>query len=252
MKKKRRLKKSVINALLNIVMVLLLALMGFSIYNIIAIQKDYKVGRTEYDFLHSEVVEQVSEDTYLTVNHELSQSHNEGYTGWIEVPGTVISYPTVKGEDNQYYVTHTFVGKQYKGGAIFLDYRNASDYSDYNTIIYGHMMKDGSMFNNMEKYNDETFFTTNNMIRLYTPQGIRLYKIFSFYETKDDSKAYTLKFADDVEFQQFLDFTKESSMYKTDENLLISDKIITLSTCSRGVSPYRWIIHAKLIEIVQK
>ena len=98
--------------------------------------------------------EENSAFTFLQVDFESLQSINPEVIAWIQIPALDISYPVAKGTDNAYYLHHMINGETNKSGSIFMDYHNQEDFTDRNTIIYGHNMRDGSMFGTLEKYQD--------------------------------------------------------------------------------------------------
>ena len=110
----------------------------------------------------------------------LAQKNSE-IVGWIYIPDSKVDYPMVKGTDNSYYVSHTFEKKANGAGAIFLDWKNKGDFSDRNTVIYGHHMKNGSMFAALVEYKDPDYFNAHRTIYLYTPQGVYTATVFSAY-----------------------------------------------------------------------
>ena len=89
---------------------------------------------------------------------------------WIQIPGIGLDYPVVQGEDNEYYLYHTFQKENNKAGSIFLDYRNHDDFTDRRVILYGHNMKDGSMFSNLKQYQDSVFRKNSDSAYLYLPE----------------------------------------------------------------------------------
>lgn len=106
---------------------------------------------------------------------------NDDITGWIHVPGTEIDYPVARGSDNSYYLKHGIDKKRSARGSLFMDYRNLGIGQDFNTVIYGHNMKDGSMFGDLVKYKEASFFYDHSLIEYVTEQGMTTWKIFSIY-----------------------------------------------------------------------
>ena len=105
-----------------------------------------------------ETPEEVAEQGFLQVDFNKLEEINPDVIAWIEIPGLEISYPVVQGRDNDYYLHHLITGENHKSGSIFMDFHNQEDLSDRNTIIYGHNMKDGSMFGGLKKYRDPSFY----------------------------------------------------------------------------------------------
>lgn len=226
--------------LLGILSVILLAA-GVWIYQIIS---EYQTAEREYEQLQEYVkVEKntrdpentkpnVAEDEEegekqeetVTVDFASLQAINPDIVAWLRIPG-VLEYPVVRGEDNSYYLNHT-VQKTYNiAGSIFLDYRNERDFSDSKNIIYGHNMKDGSMFHVLRNYQDIDFFQEHTNMEVYLPDGRSLnYQITACEQVPADSEIYQIE---------------KGNAEEKEENEII------LSTCSARTS-IRIIVKASL------
>lgn len=181
------------------------------------------------------------------IDFEALQAVNDDIVGWIYLPNTKIDYPVVIGDDNDYYISHNADKSENRAGAIFLDYQNAPDFSDQNTIIYGHRMNDGSMFATLHDYEEDAFFRENDTVYLYLPDGsVREYRIFSAYVVSEVDETYTMTFASDEDYGQYLKKMRGRSPYKTDAELSAQDRIITLSTCVKGQDEKRYVVQAVL------
>ena len=134
-------------------------------------------------------------------------------------------------------------------GSIFMDYRCSSDFSDRNTVIYGHNMKNNSMFGSLSYYSDPDYNKLHHSVYIFTPEKSYRYDIVSSYKTKINTKSYINQFRSDESFTEFLQFILESSEGIDTANAQIeaSDKILTLSTCvDSGARNYRYVLHAVL------
>ena len=129
----------------------------------------------------------------VMVDFAALQAINPDIVAWLRIPG-VLEYPVVRGEDNSYYLNHT-VQKTYNiAGSIFLDYRNERDFSDRKNIIYGHNMKDGSMFHVLRNYQDIDFFQENTGMEVYLPdKRILKYQITACEQVPADSEIYQVE-----------------------------------------------------------
>jgi len=172
----------------------------------------------------------------------------EDIVGWINIPNTVINYPVVQADDNEYYLNRAYTGEINKGGSIFMDFRNRGDGTDRNIILYGHHMRDGSMFKALTRFQDEEFLKRNPVFSFNTLYGRYDWEIFSVYVTGTDFKYIQTRFLTPDEYQSFLDTIKDKSLFDIDVELTTGDRIITLSTCTYDYSDARLVIHAKLIE----
>lgn len=221
----------------------------------------FKIYSVKQEILDSEQIKQdlielieISEETIETedfnVDFNSLQNINSDVIGWILVEGTQINYPIVQAKNNNYYLNHSFDKKWNSLGSIFADYRSSNDFSDYNTFIYGHHTKNGSMFGELYKYMNETFLMEHPTYMLYTPSGNYIAEIFSAYIDNTTSESYNQKFNSIEEYKKYIDMIKEKSNYKTEVDVNTKeDKIITLYSCSHESNRQktdRYYIHAVL------
>ena len=169
---------------------------------------------------------------------------NDEVVGWIEIPGTEISYPVVHTTDNVYYLTHTFRRQENKSGAIFEEASNSGDFSDLHTIIYGHNMKNGSMFAELKNYGKKNYFEAHPYIYLDQEDGTHCYQIFSCHEADVTDITYTIGYQSDDTYASFLDELTASSLYDTGVSVGTEDSVLTLSTCTNKGAK-RFVVHAK-------
>ncbi len=174
---------------------------------------------------------------------------NPDTIAYINVNNTNINYIVVKGKDNSYYLKHNFEKKWNIAGWIFGDYRNHFDGTDKNLIIYGHNMKDGSMFDSLKTtLNKEWYENPNNyIITLVTEDNTYYYKVFSNYTIETEDYYITTDFNNDNDFKDFINKLKSRSITDYGIELSSSDKILTLSTCL-GNGDKRVVLHAILIK----
>ncbi|MBE6590735.1 MAG: class B sortase [Ruminococcaceae bacterium] len=181
------------------------------------------------------------------------KTQNKDTVGWITVSGTNISYPVVHTTDNDYYLRRSFYGRSNLAGTLFVDYRNSKKLMENrNTVIYGHNMNDGSMFNNLHDFKNEDVFK-NGIIEVATANGVFIYEVFSVHKPLDTSEYFQTDFENDEQFIAFLEEITVNSLYiKEGLELSPGDKVITLSTCVDPIlqSEYRWAVHGKLIQVI--
>lgn len=229
----------------------------FAVWSLLDIEKKYQKGKETYRQIEKEYIKEPKEDpkgpqednpeARLTIDFEGLKAANPDIIGWIEVPGAGISYPLVQGNDNSYYLTHMSSGKYGIHGSIFMDCHNAPDFSGSNTIIYGHNMKDGTMFAALSEYQSPALYQQYPYFYIYLPDGVLKYQIFSCYCGQIGSMGYTYAFPQKAAFQDFLDALQSYASYGTDIQAGITDHIVTLSTCVNTDRDYRYLIHGKLI-----
>lgn len=172
---------------------------------------------------------------------------NSDIIGWLNVPGTAIDYPVVKTTDNSYYLTHNFNKENSAQGAIFMDFRNIGNGEDKNTILYGHNMKDGSMFEGLCSYKDEAFLTQHPIIEFDTLDKAIKWQIFSIYVTDTNFYYIQTAFTKPSDFMLLLSQMQKRSLFTTKVNITEADNILTLSTCSYEFNNARFVVEAKKI-----
>ena len=170
--------------------------------------------------------------------------------GWIYVEAVPdINYPVVHGEDNETYLHHTYEKNYNFAGTIFVDYENKGDFNDCNTIVYGHNMKNGSMFAQLKKFssNSDTY-EKSKYFWIFTPEKNYRYEIISAYTTGAKSDTYTLFKGPGEEFQEYLKKIRGYSEIQTDAgDLTVKDKIVTLSTCT-GNQATRYVVQGRRVD----
>ena len=188
------------------------------------------------------------------INFEEAKNDNENVCAWIQIPGIdTIDYPILRSSadmDDNYYLNHDIHKNQAFAGAIYIQKLNHKDFSDSNTLIYGHDMLNGTMFGKLRKFRDKEFFDNNREIYIYTPGHILKYEIISAFVYDDRHIMKAFDFSDPVDRQTFFDTcTNPKSMIKNvveGAKLESDDKIITLSTCT-GNDAERYLVVGKLV-----
>lgn len=187
------------------------------------------------------------------VDFEALRETGPDIIGWLTLPDTPVNYPVTQTDDNEYYLHHLYDGTYNKTGCLFADYENKADFSDRNTIIYGHNMRDGSMFAALNEYDEQSYFDTHKQMYLVTPEGGYLCEIFTAFvakpsESGSDTSPWSLSWKDDGAYTIWLTAMAERSVVETDVTVTSSDKVLTLSTCTPGGAS-RFIVMAKLVEV---
>ena len=190
----------------------------------------------------------------FTINWEALKKENDQIKAWIIVPDTNISYPIVQGTDNDYYLHHTFGKQENYAGAVFIDYHNKPDFSDNNTLIYGHNVKHETMFSQLEKFMDKQFFQDHKYVYLFTEQQNYKCEVVSFEYTYDRSPSYRYGITDAKEWQDYIDLVTSPDLnghVRSDVKMGVSDRMVSLSTCSYEIndspSDRRYLMHLKLV-----
>lgn len=262
-------KKTAGRIIINFVIVILVCVFlysGYRVYDILTVYKENEKLQTqlqgvfhEQDSRFEQIVSDVEDMEVQSNETELPnvvmenplgtmQEINEDVIAWIQMEDTVIDYPVVQGDDNDYYLNHDIYGNYTACGSIFMDARNDMELPMENIILYGHRMNDDSMFGELIRFTDEKFFNEHPTFRLITETQFLQCEIFAVYQTTTDFEYYRVKFEDAGEFFSYIDACKAESLYQRDVEIAAEDRILTLSTCdtSVDVNKGRLVVQAKL------
>lgn len=182
----------------------------------------------------------------------LQQEKNAHIYAWITVPGTVIDYPVVQHPDlPDYYLDHNLDGSKGYPGGIYTQMYNSKDWTDQNTVIYGHNMKNGTAFAGLHKFEDNKFFEENKYVYIYTEDGkIRVYEIFAAYEYTNINLVTTYLLLGQDSYAEYLasiySLDGMNNNFNTDITVSVEDKIITLETCITNRPDSRYLVQAVL------
>ena len=250
----RRKKKGGSNIVSNIILVIAIVVFAVSAYKLYGIFSEYNKGDKEYQKIQDLVINTEKKDDTkeeaFSVDFEKLLEMNSDVVGWIRFDEpSEINYPVVQGRDNEEYLKRTFEANTNKLGTLFVDVNNPGDFSGRNTFIYGHNMKNGSMFAQLLKYKDDSFYKEHPYFYIYTPDGkVRTYEIFSAGVVKDTSDSYIMDYADDAAFQTYIDYIKQQSAYPTSAEETTASKIVSLSTCTNVRDDERFLVHGVMIK----
>lgn len=193
------------------------------------------------------------EDPEKNLDWEYLWGENKDIYAWLYVPGTVIDYPVLQHEtDDTYYLLHNLDGSKGRPGCIYSEKLNKKDFTDYNTLLYGHNMRVGTMFADLHKFEEKSFFEEQRYFFIYTPDGIYVYEIFAAYKFNNSHILYNYDCFSEEGFSSYLNMVfedyKEEGHFREGVEVTGSDKIITLSTCVRGNDNLRYLVQGVLIE----
>lgn len=195
-----------------------------------------------------EIYKPTDEDTRSFV--EL-QAINPDVFGWLNVYGTNIDYPLLQGEDNSKYVNTNVDGEYSLIGALFLDYRNKPDFSDFNSIIYGHHMAEDKMFGDIADFADRGFFDSHRYGSLFYEGKTHGIEFFTFLEVDAYDELYTPAVEGEENRQGYLEQIMEQAVYTRDLPVGTSDHLVLLSTCTSLLTNGRHILVGRITEEVQ-
>lgn len=206
-----------------------------------------------------ETIEETAEETtvptepprFPTIDFAGLREENEDVVAWLQIPALeIINYPVVLGEDNAYYTTRAWNGEESENGAIFLDFQNQGDFSQVHNILYGHCMKDGSMFQSLGKWEGPEFYSSSDRtVLLYLPEETKVYEIFAVERVNAlDTRVYKTDYTTDEVWEAALMETIHKSQHGTDLELTAQSEVLTLSTCVGDMD--RLVVHAVCVEHV--
>lgn len=230
----------------------------------------FNIGKTYYDYGKADQVYNTLQGEYVVITGESSiddkvdvaekqglditidfkqlLARNEDVVGWLYCPDTVLNYPVVKGEDNNEYLHANLDGEYLKSGTIFVDYRNAALGDDLNYVVYGHSMKNGTMFRMLMKYKDQAYYDAHPVFYYLTPDGNYELELFAGLVVNEDDAIYSFDLEEKA-FRKLLDAYRSRSTFSSDVVLEEDDMIVTLSTCSYENDEARYIVLGRLKEI---
>ena len=196
---------------------------------------------------NEQIIDETSENKDYEIDFNKLKEINQQVVAWLKVKGTNIEYPVVQANDNSYYLKNNLDKKYNIGGWIFADYKNKLDGTDKNIVIYGHNMRDNSMFGSLKNILNEEWYNNeeNHIIDFITEEKHEKYKVFSVYQIKAEDYYINTDF-ENINFENFIITLKNRSINDFNEEVFLEDSILTLSTCGNN-NKYRIVLHAKKI-----
>lgn len=260
MKEKTKAKRKGIHVIIYLLLSILIVLSMIYIINFFSLKQEAKeqskllsaidiygrVENTEEQNIKAERMLQVKQ----------LQEQNTDIVGWLEIENTNINYPVLQGTDNNYYMTHNYKKENSKNGSIFLDANYNWNISSNNLLIYGHNLGNGMMFQELLKYEKESFYQEHSVIRFTTAEEDVEYEIISAFKSRVYNKSeknvfryyFFLNNESKEEYNEFVKNAKNASLYSIDTTASYGDQLITLSTCSYHVKDGRFAVVGKKIK----
>lgn len=250
--KKKKQKRAAFDVLSGTILIVAVCVFAFSLYQLAMMLIPYHTGGQEYKEIQNLAVTADEDGSGFSVDFDALLEINPDTIAWIRFDEpSIINYPVVKSADNNEYLTKTFAENDNKLGAIFMDMRNSSDFSDRNTIIYGHHLNvSPEMFSRLHLYEDEEFCREHPNFYIYTPDGsVRTYTVFSAGIVNAAANNYDVEFASDEEFEQYIELCRESSNYQVDVEVNAQSQILSLSTCTGDQRDERFLLQGVLTAV---
>lgn len=243
--RKKKYKKVIFNLIVYLILLFILVYSGIKIFKWYKdTTKSNEIAKQIKDIV---MIKNEDKEEYTIDFSKLKEQNNET-VGWIKVNNTNIEYPVVKAQNNNFYLNHCFDKSKNLAGWIFADYRNKFDGTDKNIVIYGHNMKDDSMFGSLKWVINDDWYNNedNKYITLITENETQLYEVFSVYQIEKEDYYIQTNFNTEKEFNTFAQTIKKRSKKKFNVDINNEDSILTLSTCANN-NKYRVVLHAKKI-----
>ncbi|MCI9132467.1 class B sortase [Thomasclavelia cocleata] len=231
-----------------IILLVCICVFCYSAYNLASIFLEYKqMDDSNKEIENTYVTEQTEErGSYKKIDFDALVKRNPDVKGWIDIPDTRVSYPILQGETNDTYIHSDIDKKEFRAGSIFIASENENPFTDLNTVIYGHNMNNGSMFNNIKSYTKQDFANEHPYVYIYLPDGtVSRYKVVSAHIIPELSILYNTSITD---IQSFYQEMLKTSDINVDFDKVANKPVITLSTCTSAGSESgkRNVVHAVL------
>lgn len=252
MEEKKKKKKG--KGIYTLLMLVCVAVFIFALYNVVNILLEYKAIDDYYKITIDEYVETDKDGTISYVDLAKLVAKNDDVKGWIYVEGTDISYPLLQGYNNDYYLYLNY-DEEYSGaGSIYIDSGNAADLSDDHTVIYGHNMKNDSMFGTLNDFKNQSHMEKHPYVYILKANGKwSKYEIFAYYRADVNDGTFDLFTGDAQRLANYVDLIASNNYYDNSKLPTKGEKIITLSTCTEDLDDYsRNVLQAKYIGEVDK
>lgn len=239
-------KKKLFNVVMRIIELIFLILLVYSSINIFKWYNNNKENKQIINEIAESVTinEDTNEEKKYKINFEELKQKNSDTVAWLKIENTNIEFPIVQANNNSYYLTHNFDKEYNVAGWIFADYKNKLDGTDRNIVVYGHNMRNNSMFGSLKDVITEEWYNNeeNKYITFVTENDYQTYQVFSVYQIKTEDYYIQTEFKSN-EFTEFIDtITKRSKKY-FGINVSKEDTILTLSTCANN-NKYRVVLHS--------
>lgn len=225
----------------NILLIICIFIFCISTWKLYGYYRSYKKAKDTYSKIAKENVK-ISKNE-RKIDFKKLKSQNQDIAGWIYIRGTTIDYPIVQGKDNEEYLHQDFNKKKSSSGTIFLDNNCKKDFTSDNNIIYGHYMKNGTMFAQLLKFREKSFLKKHNEIMIFTPDRTIHLKVISAYAQKAQNKI-PVTFANDKQKKAYIKKIESMSEQTIKTSRINDSHIYTFVTCSYEGEDNRTYVHA--------
>ena len=246
MKRKKRRSKSKADIITGVLYV---------IFGFVVLAALYGVGRLAYTLMattvgnhyYASLAEKSAEGD--TVDFTALKTQNPEVCGWVRLSDTAIDFPLVRTKDNDFYLNHLFNEKKNKIGTPFVDAGNTGDFTDRNTIIYGHALKSGAMFGSLWEYENPNYFTRHPKISLFLPDGRQLtLAVFACTRVEAARSAMPISFPTEAAFLSYIDDLHEGSAFSSSVRITSADRLVTFCVVLPEGAEGRLLVSCKIEE----
>ena len=223
-------------------MIFLAVVMAVSGWKVLTKYRSYKADRSVYN----KISEQAG-DLEMGIDFDALSEINPDVIGWLYYEDTCIDYPVVQGENNDIYISMLFDRTWGGCGTLFADCITEAPFRQFNTIIYGHHMKDGTMFACLKELRDPDYCAKHPKLKLITPDGVFDLEIWAFLNEPADSDIYLTNIKSEEEKQRYINLTENLANYTTGVEVTTEDRLVMLSTCAYEFEDARYIVACKMV-----
>lgn len=209
------------------------------------------VQLAKYVYTYFAVEKELEEVQLVVQNEELTalQDIHPNIVGWLTLEGTRLNNPILQAADNDFYLRHNYKDEESRGGSIFMDFRNDANELGRHTIFYGHVLRNGTMFGDLDKFAEQAYANEHPVLSYETTKNKYELHVFAAYETTTDFYYIETNFNDDS-YMTFVNEIKERSVITMPVTVNETDRIVTFSTCTTSANDEeRFVVHAKVVEI---
>lgn len=240
MSKNTRIRRSAENVIIGC-LIMIIAISG---WKIISILRNYSNSQNVYE----KIAEEVQPQGFTgDIDFDALRKINPDVEAWLYYEGTLIDYPVVQGTDNDKYLHTMFDGSYGDFGTLFVDAVTEEPFRQFNTIIYGHHMRNGSMFGELKKLKDENYCYDHPQLELITPGGKYHLEIWAFLNQPADSTVYLTNMHNEDERAEYIETIREIANYTTGIEITPEDRLVVLSTCAYEYQDARYMVIGKMV-----
>ncbi len=235
-----RIRRMAVNVIM-VCLALIVVVSGIKVFTII---RDYRANQAVYD----KVSEQAQKDGFTgDIDFDALRAINPDVVGWLYYEDTPVNYPVVQGTDNDKYLNTMFDGTWGSFGTLFVDCVTEAPFKQFNTIVYGHHMKDGSMLAALSKLKDPSWCGDHPRFELVTPDGKYHLEIWAFLNQPSDSNIYVTNINDSGAQSEYIGLAENLADYVTSVSVAPGDRLVLLSTCAYEYDEARYIAVCKMV-----